>query len=130
MSDLDNEELQATKELNGTAKAVSTEDELKQLQEDNNKKIEEAVAAFNKACEDLAALDIVHQVICIGYIDTAISRGFVSAQSGLESLESTTTFLLDFSSNNIREQVKARLREQAAQLKEQIDKEENKDNEK
>lgn len=129
MSDLDNEELQATKELNGTAKAVSTEDELKQLQEDNNKKIEEAVAAFNKACEDLAALDIVHQVICIGYIDTAISRGFVSAQSGLESLESTTTFLLDFSSNNIREQVKARLREQAAQLKEQIDKEENKDNE-
>lgn len=130
MSDSDNEELQATKELNGTAKAVSTEDELKQLQEDNNKKIEEAVAAFNKACEDLAALDIVHQVICIGYIDTAISRGFVSAQSGLESLESTTTFLLDFSSNNIREQVKARLREQAAQLKEQIDKEENKDNEK
>lgn len=130
MSDLDNEELQATKELNGTAKAVSTEDELKQLQEDNNKKIEEAVTAFNKACEDLAALDIVHQVICIGYIDTAISRGFVSAQSGLESLESTTTFLLDFSSNNIREQVKARLREQAAQLKEQIDKEENKDNEK
>ena len=130
MSDLDNEELQAPKELNGTAKAVSTEDELKQLQEDNNKKIEEAVAAFNKACEDLAALDIVHQVICIGYIDTAISRGFVSAQSGLESLESTTTFLLDFSSNNIREQVKARLREQAAQLKEQIDKEENKDNEK
>lgn len=129
MSDLDNEELQATKELNGTAKAVSTEDELKQLQEDNNKKIEETVAAFNKACEDLAALDIVHQVICIGYIDTAISRGFVSAQSGLESLESTTTFLLDFSSNNIREQVKARLREQAAQLKEQIDKEENKDNE-
>lgn len=129
MSDLDNEELQATKELNGTAKAVSTEDELKQLQEDNNKKIEEAVTAFNKACEDLAALDIVHQVICIGYIDTAISRGFVSAQSGLESLESTTTFLLDFSSNNIREQVKARLREQAAQLKEQIDKEENKDNE-
>lgn len=129
MSDLDNEELQATKELNGTAKAVSTEEELKQLQEDNNKKIEEAVAAFNKACEDLAALDIVHQVICIGYIDTAISRGFVSAQSGLESLESTTTFLLDFSSNNIREQVKARLREQAAQLKEQIDKEENKDNE-
>lgn len=130
MSDLDNEELQATRELNGTAKAVSTEDELKQLQEDNNKKIEETVAAFNKACEDLAALDIVHQVICIGYIDTAISRGFVSAQSGLESLESTTTFLLDFSSNNIREQVKARLREQAAQLKEQIDKEENKDNEK
>lgn len=130
MSDLDNEELQATKELNGTAKAVSTEEELKQLQEDNNKKIEETVAAFNKACEDLAALDIVHQVICIGYIDTAISRGFVSAQSGLESLESTTTFLLDFSSNNIREQVKARLREQAAQLKEQIDKEENKDNEK
>ena len=130
MSDLDNEELQATKELNGTAKAVSTEEELKQLQEDNTKKIEEAVAAFNKACEDLAALDIVHQVICIGYIDTAISRGFVSAQSGLESLESTTTFLLDFSSNNIREQVKARLREQAAQLKEQIDKEENKDNEK
>lgn len=130
MSDLDNEELQATKELNGTAKAVSTEDELKQLQEDNNKKIEEAVTAFNKACEDLAALDIVHQVICIGYIDTAISRGFVSAQSGLESLESTTTFLLDFSSNNIREQVKARLREQAAQLKEQINKEENKDNEK
>lgn len=130
MSDLDNEELQATKELNGTAKAVSTEEQLKQLQEDNNKKIEEAVAAFNKACEDLAALDIVHQVICIGYIDTAISRGFVSAQSGLESLESTTTFLLDFSSNNIREQVKARLREQAAQLKEQIDKEENKDNEK
>lgn len=130
MSDLDNEELQATKELNGTAKAVSTEEELKQLQEDNNKKIEEAVTAFNKACEDLAALDIVHQVICIGYIDTAISRGFVSAQSGLESLESTTTFLLDFSSNNIREQVKARLREQAAQLKEQIDKEENKDNEK
>lgn len=129
MSDLDNEELQATKELNGTAKAVSTEEELKQLQEDNNKKIEEAVAAFNKACEDLAALDIVHQVICIGYIDTAISRGFVSAQSGLESLESTTTFLLDFSSNNIREQVKARLREQVAQLKEQIDKEENKDNE-
>lgn len=129
MSDLDNEELQATKELNGTAKAVSTEEELKQLQEDNNKKIEEAVAAFNKACEDLAALDIVHQVICIGYIDTAISKGFVSAQSGLESLESTTTFLLDFSSNNIREQVKARLREQAAQLKEQIDKEENKDNE-
>ena len=129
MSDLDNEELQATKELNGTAKAVSTEEELKQLQEDNNKKIEETVAAFNKACEDLAALDIVHQVICIGYIDTAISRGFVSAQSGLESLESTTTFLLDFSSNNIREQVKARLREQAAQLKEQIDKEENKDNE-
>ena len=109
---------------------MSTEEELKQLQEDNNKKIEEAVAAFNKACEDLAALDIVHQVICIGYIDTAISRGFVSAQSGLESLESTTTFLLDFSSNNIREQVKARLREQAAQLKEQIDKEENKDNEK
>ena len=130
MSDLDNEELQATKELNGTAKAVSTEEELKQLQEDNTKKIEEAVVAFNKACEDLAALDIVHQVICIGYIDTAISRGFVSAQSGLESLESTTTFLLDFSSNNIREQVKARLREQAAQLKEQIDKEENKDNEK
>lgn len=130
MSDLDNEELQATKELNGTAKPVSTEEQLKQLQEDNNKKIEEAVAAFNKACEDLAALDIVHQVICIGYIDTAISRGFVSAQSGLESLESTTTFLLDFSSNNIREQVKARLREQAAQLKEQIDKEENKDNEK
>ena len=130
MSDLDNEELQATKELNGTAKAVSTEDELKQLQEDNNKKIEEAVTAFNKACEDLAALDIVHQVICIGYIDTAISRGFVSAQSGLESLESTTTFLLDFSSNNIREQVKARLCEQVAQLKEQIDKEENKDNEK
>lgn len=130
MSDLDNEELQATKELNGTAKAVSTEEELKQLQEDNNKKIEEAVAAFNKACEDLASLDIVHQVICIGYIDTAISRGFVSAQSGLESLESTTTFLLDFSSNNIREQVRARLREQAAQLKEQIDKEENKDNEK
>lgn len=130
MSDLDNEELQATKELNGTAKPVSTEEELKQLQEDNNKKIEETVAAFNKACEDLAALDIVHQVICIGYIDTAISRGFVSAQSGLESLESTTTFLLDFSSNNIREQVKARLREQAAQLKEQIDKEENKDNEK
>ena len=130
MSDLDNEELQATKELNGTAKAVSTEDELKQLQEDNNKKIEEAVAAFNKACEDLAALDIVHQVICIGYIDTAISRGFVSAQSGLESLESTTTFLLDFSSNNIREQVKARLREQAAQLKEQIDKEQNNDSEK
>lgn len=129
MSDLDNEELQATKELNGTAKAVSTEEELKQLQEDNNKKIEEAVAAFNKACEDLATLDIVHQVICIGYIDTAISKGFVSAQSGLESLESTTTFLLDFSSNNIREQVKARLREQAAQLKEQIDKEENKDNE-
>ena len=129
MSDLDNEELQATKELNGTAKAVSTEEQLKQLQEDNNKKIEEAVAAFNKACEDLAALDIVHQVICIGYIDTAISRGFVSAQSGLESLESTTTFLLDFSSNNIREQVKARLREQVAQLKEQIDKEENKDNE-
>ena len=130
MSDLDNEELQATRELNGTAKAVSTEDELKQLQEDNNKKIEEAVAAFNKACEDLAALDIVHQVICIGYIDTAISRGFVSAQSGLESLESTTTFLLDFSSNNIREQVKARLREQAVQLKEQIKREENKDNEK
>lgn len=129
MSDLDNEELQATKELNGTAKAVSTEEELKQLQEDNNKKIEEAVTAFNKACEDLAALDIVHQVICIGYIDTAISRGFVSAQSGLESLESTTTFLLDFSSNNIREQVKARLREQAAQLKEQIDKEEKKNNE-
>lgn len=130
MSDLDNEELQATKELNGTAKAVSTEDKLKQLQEDNNKKIEEAVAAFNKACEDLAALDIVHQVICIGYIDTAISRGFVSAQAGLESLESTTTFLLDFSSNNIREQVKARVREQAAQLKEQIKREENKDNEK
>lgn len=129
MSDLDNDELKATKELNGTAKAVSTEEELKQLQEDNNKKIEEAVAAFNKACEDLAALDIVHQVICIGYIDTVISRGFVSAQSGLESLESTTTFLLDFSSNNIREQVKATMRKQAEQLKEQIDKEEKKNNE-
>lgn len=129
MSDLDNDELKATKELNGTAKAVSTDEKLKQLQEDNDKKIEEAVAAFNKACEDLAALDIVHQVICIGYIDTAISRGFVSAQSGLESLESTTTFLLDFSSNNIREQVKATMRKQAEQLKEQIDKEEKKNNE-
>lgn len=129
MSDLDNDELKATKELNGTAKAVSTDEKLKQLQEDNDKKIEEAVAAFNKACEDLAALDIVHQVICIGYIDTAISRGFVSAQSGLESLESTTTFLLDFSSNNIREQVRATMRKQAEQLKEQIDKEEKKNNE-
>lgn len=129
MSDLDNDELKATKELNGTANAVSTDEKLKQLQEDNDKKIEEAVAAFNKACEDLAALDIVHQVICIGYIDTAISRGFVSAQSGLESLESTTTFLLDFSSNNIREQVKATMRKQAEQLKEQIDKEEKKNNE-
>ena len=42
--DLDEDELKATRELNGVGnKDISTEEQLKKLQEDANKKIQEAV---------------------------------------------------------------------------------------
>ena len=76
--DLDDEELKATKELNGTA---NNEDELKKIQEEANKKIQEVVDKVNKACEELSNIDILKHVMIVGYVDVGAARGFISSNS-------------------------------------------------
>lgn len=118
--DLDDEELKATKELNGTA---NNEDELKKIQEEANKKIQEAVDKVNKACEELSNIDILKHVMIVGYVDVGAARGFISSNYNLKEMESQTTFLLDFASKNIKESVRRLAKEQADKLKDIIDKE-------
>lgn len=118
--DLDDEELKATKELNGTA---NNEDELKKTQEEANKKIQEAVDKVNKACEELSNIDILKHVMIVGYVDVGAARGFISSNYNLKEMESQTTFLLDFASKNIKESVRRLAKEQADKIKDIIDKE-------
>lgn len=118
--DLDDEELKATKELNGTA---NNEDELKKIQEEANKKIQEAVDKVNKACEELSNIDILKHVMIVGYVDVGAARGFISSNYNLKEMESQTTFLLDFASKNIKESVRRLAKEQADKIKDIIDKE-------
>lgn len=118
--DLDDEELKATKELNGTA---NNEDELKKIQEEANKKIQEVVDKVNKACEELSNIDILKHVMIVGYVDVGAARGFISSNYNLKEMESQTTFLLDFASKNIKESVRRLAKEQADKIKDIIDKE-------
>lgn len=90
-------------------------------------KIEEVIRAINDACKVIGENDIVQNVIVIGYVNTGVDQGFVSTQKGLNSLESTTTFLLDYASKNISNTVREKMKEQAEELKKEIEKEENKD---
>ena len=131
--DLDEEELKATRELNGVGSkdTGNTEEQLKKLQEDANKKIQEAVNKINEACEELSNVDYLHHIIIVGYVDVGVASGFVSSNYNLKAMESQTTFLLDYMSKNIKESVKAQARENAKQIKDIIKKEEeeNKDDE-
>lgn len=131
--DLDEDELKATRELNGadSKDTVNTEEQLKKLQEDANKKIQDAVDKINEACEELSNVDYLHHIMIVGYVDVGVARGFVSSNYNLKAMESQTTFLLDYVSKNIKESVKAQARENAKQIKDIIKKEEedNKDDE-
>lgn len=110
--DLDEEELKKTRELNGAD--ASVED-----------KIEAVVNKFNETCKELAKLSGMKHIAIIGYVDIADKHGFISSTEGLQSLESTTTFLLDFASMNIREAVKKTAIKNIDELKQAINKEEN-----
>lgn len=131
--DLDEEELKATRELNGVGSKDNgnAEEQLKKLQEDANKKIQEVVNKINEACEELSNVDYLHHIMIVGYVDVGVARGFVSSNYNLKAMESQTTFLLDYMSKNIKESVKAQARENAKQIKDIIKKEEedNKDDE-
>lgn len=131
--DLDEDELKATRELNGadSKDTVNTEEQLKKLQEDANKKIQDVVDKINEACEELSNVDYLHHIMIVGYVDVGVARGFVSSNYNLKAMESQTTFLLDYVSKNIKESVKAQARENAKQIKDIIKKEEedNKDDE-
>lgn len=112
--DLDDEELKATREANGT---VSTTDN----------KIEDIVNKFNETCKELSEITGVSNIAIIGYVNVGDKHGFISSTNGLQSLESTTTFLLDFASMNIRESVKATASKNVEELKNKIEEIQNKE---
>ena len=56
----------------------------------------------------------------VGYFDNGLAQGFIAASSNLESLESRTTFLLDYMSRDIKEAVHKRIEKQAEAIKETI----------
>lgn len=124
MSDLDDDELKATRELNGVDnKDISTEEQLKKLQEDANKKIQEAVNKINEACEELSNVDYLHHIMIVGYVDVGVAKGFVSSNYNLKHLESQTTYLLDFLSKSIKEGVRTKAKEKVEDIKNIIEKE-------
>lgn len=124
MSDLDDDELKATRELNGVDnKDISTEEQLKKLQEDANKKIQEAVNKINEACEELSSVDYLHHIMIVGYVDVGVAKGFVSSNYNLKHLESQTTYLLDFLSKSIKEGVRTKAKEKVEDIKNIIEKE-------
>lgn len=124
MSDLDDDELKATRELNGVDnKDISTEEQLKKLQEDANKKIQDAVNKINEACEELSNVDYLHHIMIVGYVDVGVAKGFVSSNYNLKHLESQTTYLLDFLSKSIKEGVRTKAKEKVEDIKNIIEKE-------
>lgn len=121
--DLDDEELEATRsKLGVNAKVIDTNDKLQKLQEEGEAKIKEAVDKFNEACTELSKLDIVQHIALIGYIDVGVASGFISSKYGLDHIESLTTFLLDYTSKNIKEGVKAHAEMQAKEIEKEINK--------
>lgn len=128
--DLDDEELKATKKLHeGSVKKLEPEkDEQEEPinREEAERKIQEAIDKLNEACEAISNLDIMKHAIVIGYVDAGIASGFISSKYNLEHLESTTTFLLDFSSRNIKESVRQTAQKQAENIKNIIEEEEKK----
>lgn len=122
--DLDDEELKATKELNGVSNAVNDSNEkIIQMQEEANKKIEEAVMAINKSAEELSKVYGIKHVMVIGYADVGVLQGFISSNANLKNMESQTTFLLDFASRNIKEGVRQHAEELKKKLEKEIEKE-------
>lgn len=127
--DLDDDELKATRKINGVAKEEAaqhklSEEEIKKIQEDANKKIEDIMKQINDACEELSKMDGMQHLMVVGYVDIGTARGFVSANSNLKEIESQTTFLLDYTSRNIKEAVRKQAQQNMEKLKEVINKEE------
>lgn len=123
--DLDEDELKATRKLNGadSKKAINADEEIKKIQEEANKSIQEIVDKINTACEGLADVDFLQHVIIVGYVDVGAARGFVSSNYNLKHMESQSTFLLDYLSKNIKESVKAKARQNTENIKDIINKE-------
>ena len=92
---------------------------------DLNKQVEadiaEAVKQLNDACETLGKNNTYLQHIAlVGYFDNGLAQGFIAASNNLESLESRTTFLLDYMSRDIKDAVHKRIEKQAEAIKETI----------
>lgn len=126
MSDLDDDELKATREHNGASRSNPTstdEDKFIKLQNEANKKIEDIVAEINKACEGLSNIQFLEHVMIVGYVDVGVAKGFVSSNYNLKHLESQTTYLLDFLSKSIKEGVRTKAKEKVEDIKNIIEKE-------
>lgn len=104
------------------------EEEIKKQQEESNKAIEEIINNMNKACEELSSADALQHLMIVGYVDTGVARGFVSSNFGLDHLESQATFLLDYTSKNIKDSVRKEALRKQKELEELIKKEEEKNN--
>lgn len=83
-------------------------------------KTDEAVETLKKAKAVLEGNPVIKHAALICYIDTGTAHGFISDFENLESLDSITTYLLDFNSKLIKDTTKKALEQTAANIKESI----------
>lgn len=101
-------------------KDMTAEEEVAKLHEEANKKIEEAVKLLNDACEDIGKNPMFKHMMIVGYVDLGIVQGFISSNNNLNSIESQTTYLLDYMSRNIKEKVRQEAERRREEIKEAI----------